>query len=108
MAKLQTFYYHDTGSDSNGNNGPEPTDPGWIAVTGKDDNEALTRLPARAQKKIKRFMEELQKEHGNSRGGYDYTKLGDCMAATCGWGCNFSFLNDADWEALCDEYADEV
>ena len=98
---LLTFFYHNSGQDNNGNDGPMPNEPGWLVCVGRTAEEAVKQLPPKAQRKIAREMKRAIHEDPS-------TDLVKWVALTCTWGWNFSFLNEANWRAVLELNEDAV
>ncbi len=99
--KLQTFFYHPEGQDNNGNFGPSPTDPGWIAVVGRTAEEAAEHLPAPAKKKLMKEVNAFRKEQGEPT-----IDILEACAQTCTWGWKCSFMDQVNWDNFLENEED--
>lgn len=96
--KLKTFFFHPKGQDVNGNFGPMPNEPGWLAVVGKTAEEAAEHLPASAKKRLMKEVDALRKEEGDPS-----IDIMEACAQTCTWGWGCSFMDQENWDAFLDE-----
>lgn len=90
---LRSFFYHNSGQDTNGNGGPMPNEPGWLVVVGYTAEEAILHLPAKAQKKIAKEMKAAKEEDPSM-------DLLEWAGQTCTWGWKFSFMDQVNWDAF--------
>jgi len=94
----KNFYYHDEGQDDNGNDGPDPKDPGWIIVRARNFEDAVTKLPRSAQEKIRRAIQE------NLEDGGDAETIDDFLGETSGWGIPFTLIDQSDWDEISHDW----
>lgn len=87
MSAFHTWYYHPLGLDVNGDEGPTPLDPGWVAVSGKTAEEALKQLPLKDQKKVMKGWKADDPK----------ASLEDAAAESCTWGWPCSWVNEESW-----------
>lgn len=95
--KRQNFYYHPKGCDNNGNGGPDAHDPGWIMVSAHTAEEAVSKLPPAAQKKV---MKAVEKYRSDAKWWEDLAdaSIEQAMEDTCGMGWNCTFMDQDNWD----------
>lgn len=98
---METFRYHPTGRDNNGNFGPPPVDARWITVQAPNHDAAVALLPPAEQEKVKRSVAEYYEDR--SQDTYEGDVVGTFLTDSCGWGAGFSLFNEEDWECFLDE-----
>lgn len=99
----ETFRYHHTSCDNNGNFGPAPHDAGWVTLRATDADDAVAQLPQAERDKVAASMRRYYTDcigQGSADG-----KVGDFLADSCGWGVGFSLFGEEEWECFLDEHA---
>lgn len=90
------IYYNPQGCDTNGNFGPELSDPNWICVEvprsiANDSNVrqvALTLLPNNAIEHITNCIEKFNKRNNTT---HSINDIQEFAGNTCFWGAGFDF-----------------
>ena len=98
---METFRYHPTSCDNNGNFGPAPTDAGWITLIAKDADDAIAQLPTVERDKVSAAMKRYYIDcigQGSVAGS-----VSDFIADSGGWGIGFSLFGEEDWACFLDE-----